>query len=73
MAQIPAKSREQIIAYWQGLSEAWKLSGLSQQEYCTRHNISLKNFGNWRAQFKRIAFDGPKARWPLPQAQKNVR
>jgi hypothetical protein len=39
------------------------LSGLLQQEYCARHNISLKNFGNWRAQLKRIALAGPKARW----------
>ncbi|MBL8644941.1 MAG: transposase [Rhodospirillaceae bacterium] len=63
MSRVPAELREQILAYWRGHSEAWKLSGLSQQEYCARHNISLKNFGNWRAQLKRIALAGPKARW----------
>lgn len=63
MARVPVELREQILAYWRGHSEAWKLSGLSQQEYCKRHHISLKNFGNWRAQLKRIALVGPEARW----------
>ena len=63
MSRVPSELRQQIVAFWRGHSEAWKLSGLSQQEYCERHNISLKNFGNWRAQLKRIALVGPKARW----------
>ena len=63
MPRVPAELREQVLAYWRGHSEAWKLSGLTQQEYCEQHNISLKNFGNWRAQLKRVALMGPKARW----------
>jgi transposase-like protein len=63
MSRVPSELRQQIVAFWRGHSEAWKLSGLSQHEYCERHNISLKNFGNWRAQLKRIALVGPKARW----------
>lgn len=63
MARVPVELREQILAYWRGHSEAWKLSGLTQAEYCARHNISLKNFGNWRAQLKRIALAGVDARW----------
>jgi hypothetical protein len=63
MSRVPAELREQILAYWRGHSEAWKLSGLTQQEYCARHNITLKNFGNWRAQLKRVALMGPQARW----------
>jgi len=63
MARIPVELREQILAYWRGHSAAWKLSGLTQREYCERHNISLKNFGNWRAQLKRVALAGPRARW----------
>jgi hypothetical protein len=38
-------------------------SGLTQREYCERHGLSLKNFGNWRAQLKREDAVGPKARW----------
>lgn len=63
MARVPVELREQILAYWRGHSEAWKLSGLTQADYCKRHNISLKNFGNWRAQLKRIALAGPEACW----------
>ena len=63
MSRVRAELREQILAYWRGHSQAWKLSGLTQQEYCTRHNISLKNFGNWRAQLKRIALAGDYACW----------
>lgn len=62
MARVPVELREQILAYWRGHSAAWKLSGLTQREYCERHNISLKNFGNWRAQLKRVALAGPRAR-----------
>lgn len=63
MPRVPAELREQILAYWRGHSEAWKLSGLTQKAYCEKHNISLKNFGNWRAQLKRVALMGSKARW----------
>ena len=63
MSRVPVELREQVLAYWRGHSEAWKLSGLTQKEYCEQHNISLKNFGNWRAQLKRVALMGSGARW----------
>ena len=63
MARVPNELREYILAFWRGHSEAWKLSGLTQREYCDKHNISLKCFGNWRAQLKRIALAGSEARW----------
>ena len=63
MARVPVELREHILAFWRGHSEAWKLSRLTQREYCAQHNISLKNFGNWRAQLKRVALAGPDARW----------
>lgn len=63
MARVPNELREHILAFWRGHSEAWKLSRLTQREYCERHNISLKCFGNWRAQLKRIALAGAQARW----------
>lgn len=63
MARVPSELRDCILAYWRGHSEAWKLSGLTQREYCAQQGIALKNFGNWRAQLKRTAIAGPKARW----------
>lgn len=63
MARVPAELREHILAFWRGHSEAWKLSGVTQREYCEEHSISLKSFGNWRAQLKRIALAGHHARW----------
>lgn len=76
MPRVPAELREQILTYWRGHSQAWKLSGLTQREYCARHNISLKNFGNWRAQLKRIALAGGDARWghypPLRRTPRDV-
>jgi hypothetical protein len=63
MSRVPVELREQVVGYWRGHSEAWKLSGLTQKEYCEQHNISPKNFGNWRAQLKRVALMGSDARW----------
>lgn len=63
MPRVPAELHEQILAFWRGHSEAWKLSGLTQRAYCEQQGLSLKNFGNWRAQLKRIAIAGPNARW----------
>src|SRR6185312_17083247 len=63
MSRVPVELREQVLGYWRGHSEAWTLSGLTQKEYCEQHKISLKNFGNWRAQLKRVALMGSEARW----------
>ncbi|HUE68077.1 MAG TPA: transposase [Candidatus Acidoferrum sp.] len=50
-------------AFWRSHFEVWELSGLTQREYCERHGLNLKNFGNWRGQLKREDAVGPKARW----------
>jgi transposase len=63
VARVPAELRDHILAFWRGHSEAWQLGGLTQREYCEQQGISLKNFGNWRAQLKRIAIAGADARW----------
>ncbi|MGH7870281.1 MAG: IS66 family insertion sequence element accessory protein TnpA [Candidatus Dormibacteraceae bacterium] len=63
MSRVPVELREQVLKYWRGHPEPWKLSGLTQKEYCEQHNLSLKNFGNWRAQLKRVALMGSDARW----------
>ena len=39
-------------AFWRSHHEAWKRSDLNQREYCEVQGLSLKAFGNWRAQFK---------------------
>ena len=33
MSRVPVELREQVVGYWRGHSEAWKLSGLTQKEY----------------------------------------
>lgn len=63
MPRVRTELREQTLGFWRGHSEAWKASGLTQKEYCEQQGISLKNFGNWRAQLKRIEIAGPEARW----------
>ena len=39
-------------AFWRAHHEGWQRSDLNQREYCERHGIPLKAFGNWRARFK---------------------
>jgi len=53
------EERAPIRAFWRSHFEVWELSGLTQREYCERHGLSLKNFGNWRARTRQA----PKARW----------
>lgn len=60
---IRLEERAPTRAVWRSHFEVWELSGLTQREYCERHGLSLKNFGNWRAQLKREDAAGPKARW----------
>jgi transposase-like protein len=50
-------------AFWRSHFEVWAVSGLTQRDYCERHGLSLKSFGNWRAQLKREDAVGPQARW----------
>ena len=61
--RLRTEDRERVRAYWRGHCEAWRLSGLTQREYCGQNGVGLKSFGNWRAQFKREALAGPHARW----------
>ena len=49
--------------YGVGTSRRGGLSGLTQREYCERHGLSLKSFGNWRGQVKRVDVAGGDARW----------
>jgi len=35
MPRVPAELHEQVLAYWRGHSEAWKLSGLAESKAAT--------------------------------------
>ena len=61
--RLRLEEREPVRAFWRSHFEVWAVSGLTQQDYCERNGLSLKNFGNWRAQLKREDAVGPQARW----------
>lgn len=63
MGRLRLHEREGVRALWHEHFEAWRLSGLTQREYCEQHGLSLKNFGNWRGQLKREDVAGRNARW----------
>ena len=42
--------------FWRAHMDGWKRSDLNQRECCEVHGLSLKNFGNWRAQLKRVGW-----------------
>src|SRR5438552_6685994 len=44
-------------------SSSRRVLGLTQREYCERHGLSLKSFGNWRGQLTREDVAGGDARW----------
>ena len=60
---LPLSEREPTRAFWRSHFEVWELGGLTQRDYCEGHGLSLKTFGNWRAQLKREDAVGHKARW----------
>ena len=60
---LPLDERGPTRAFWRSHFEVWELSGLTQREYCERHGLSLKSFGNWRGQLKREDAVRNKARW----------
>jgi hypothetical protein len=63
LGRLRLHEREATRALWRGHFEAWRRSGLTQREYCERHGLSLKSFGNWRGQLKREDAAGSNARW----------
>jgi hypothetical protein len=40
--------------YWKEQIENWQASGLSQSEFCRRHNLKCHHFYYWRKQFTRL-------------------
>jgi transposase-like protein len=43
---------------WQKIHELYGSSDLSQSEFCSRENISLTSFQNWRRKLERSASQG---------------
>ena len=48
----PTLRGEVLRAFWQAHFSAWLDSNLNQREYCEANGLKLKQFGNWRAEFK---------------------
>ena len=44
--------RLKLEAFGRAHLKGWGYSNLNQREYCERHGLPLKRFGNWRAEFK---------------------
>jgi transposase-like protein len=61
--RLRRSEREAVRIFWRSHFDVWELSGLTQHDYCVKHGLNLKSFGNWRAQLKREAAAGDKARW----------
>ncbi len=52
MPRITAGKRTELESFWRGHLDGWRRSELNQREYCERHGLPLKRFGNWRAKLK---------------------
>jgi len=52
MPRLKPAKRLQLEAFWRSHLKSWRDSDLNQREYCERHGLSLKRFGNWRAKYK---------------------
>ena len=53
MCPCQAKLRREILrALWQAHFTQWLAGDLNQREYCEANGLSLRQFGNWRAEFK---------------------
>ena len=39
--------------YWQQHITAWKVSGLSQRQYCAREDLAVQTFGYWQRKLKK--------------------
>ena len=53
MCKCRAKLRREVLrAFWQAHFTQWLAGELNQREYCEAQGLSLRQFGNWRAEFK---------------------
>ena len=59
MGRLGLHEREAVRALWRAVRGV----AAEQREYCDRHGLSLKGFGNWHSQLKREDVAGGDARW----------
>ena len=53
MSESGKRMRSEVLrTFWRAHFTTWRASDLNQREYCEAHGLSLKQFGNWRAEFK---------------------
>lgn len=52
MPRMKDTKRAELEAFWRSHLEGWAASSLNQREYCEAHDLPLKRFGNWRANFR---------------------
>ncbi|MGD9631653.1 MAG: hypothetical protein AB7H53_18795 [Hyphomicrobium sp.] len=52
MARYSSVKCLELAFFWKEHLKAWRDSDLNQREYCERHGLALKRFGNWRVKFK---------------------
>lgn len=52
MARLSRGKHKELEGFWRFHHDEWAGGRLNQREYCELHDLPLKRFGNWRAQFK---------------------
>ena len=52
MPRVTVAKQAELEAFWRAHLKGWRESELNQREYCERHGLPLKRFGNWRAKYK---------------------
>ena len=58
MDQIPrAEQLEQKRSYWKQHIDSWQETGLTQAEYCRRHNLKHHQLVYWKKRFLRTETD----------------
>ena len=61
-----AKSNSEVsarrVAYWRGLLERWRASGLSQAEFCRQRGIPISKFAWWKRRLSAGGAAGPVQR-----------
>lgn len=53
LLDLPAASPYDKSSYWQEHFKSWENSGLSQAEYCRRHNLNYSVFHYWKRKLRR--------------------
>jgi len=48
---------KQKRVYWKKQIESWQQNGLSQTEYCRRHDLKRHQLAYWKKRFLKAAFD----------------